>query len=144
MINIWWNVSILTTCELTVSVYPVQPNTLRAVWLWFWAKPVCSVVSDSATSWTVASQAPLSMEFSRQEYWSGLPFPSPGNLPYPGIKPTSLASPALAGRIFTSWASGEALWAKYHVSKSLSSLWLTLEYTDWIEISLALQSSWSK
>ena len=42
-----------------------------------------------ATSWTVAYQAPLSMEFSRQEYWSGLPFPSPGVLPDPGIKPGS-------------------------------------------------------
>ena len=47
------------------------------------------------TSWTVACQAPLSMGFSRQEYWSGLPFPSPGNLPDPGIEPKSLASPAL-------------------------------------------------
>ena len=51
-----------------------------------------------STSWTVARQAPLSMEFSRQEYWSGLPFPSPGNLPNPEIEPTS---PALAGRFFT-------------------------------------------
>ena len=42
-----------------------------------------------ATSWTVAHQAPLSMEFSRQEYWSGLPFPSPRDLPDPGIKPGS-------------------------------------------------------
>ena len=42
-----------------------------------------------ATPWTVAHQAPLSMEFSRQEYWSGLPFPSPGDLPDPGIKPRS-------------------------------------------------------
>ena len=41
------------------------------------------------TLWTVAHQAPLSMGFSRQEYWSGWPFPSPGNLPYPGIKPRS-------------------------------------------------------
>ena len=41
------------------------------------------------TPWTVAHQAPLSMGFSRQEYWSGWPFPSPGNLPYPGIKPRS-------------------------------------------------------
>ena len=41
------------------------------------------------TPWTVACQAPLSMGFPRQEYWSGLPFPSPGNLPYPGIKPGS-------------------------------------------------------
>ena len=45
-----------------------------------------------ATLWTVAHQAPLSMEFSRQEYWSGLPFPSPGDLPDPGIEP---GSPAL-------------------------------------------------
>ena len=46
-------------------------------------------LSNSATSWTIASQAPLSMEFSRQEYWSGLPHPSPGDLPDPGIKPGS-------------------------------------------------------
>ena len=45
-----------------------------------------------ATPWTVAHQAPLSIGFSRQEYWSGLPFPSPGNLPNPGIEP---GSPAL-------------------------------------------------
>ena len=42
-----------------------------------------------ATPWTVAYQAPQSMRFSRQEYWSGLPFPSPGDLPNPGIKPVS-------------------------------------------------------
>ena len=46
--------------------------------------------------WTVARQAPLSMGFSRQEYWSGLPFPSPGDLPNPGIKPLSFVSPTLA------------------------------------------------
>jgi len=51
-----------------------------------------------ATPWTVAHQAPLSMEFPRQEYWSGLPFPSPGDLPDPGIE---LVFPALAGGIFT-------------------------------------------
>ena len=50
-----------------------------------------SHVQRFATTWTVASQAPLSVEFSRQKYWSGLPFPSPQNLPDPGIKPTSLA-----------------------------------------------------
>ena len=59
-----------------------------------------SVVSDSlATPWTVACQAPLSMEFSRQEYWSGLPFPPPGDLPDPGIEPRS---PALQEDSFTS------------------------------------------
>ena len=47
------------------------------------------------TPWTVAHQAPLSMGFPRQEYWSGLPFPPPGDLPDPGIEP---GSPALAGR----------------------------------------------
>ena len=46
---------------------------------------VCSVVSDSASPQTIACQAPLFMEFSRQEYWNGLPFPSPWNLPNPGI-----------------------------------------------------------
>ena len=50
-----------------------------------------------AIPWAVAYQAPLSLEFSRQEYWSGLPFPLPGDLSYPGIKPASSASPALAG-----------------------------------------------
>ena len=51
-----------------------------------------SVVSNSFTTpWTVARQAPLSMEFSRQEYWSGLPLPSPGNLPNLGIKPVPFA-----------------------------------------------------
>ena len=53
-----------------------------------------------ATPWTVAHQAPLSIEFFRQEYWSGLPFPPAGDLPNPGIKTTSLASPALAGRLY--------------------------------------------
>ena len=53
------------------------------------------------TSWTVARQAPLSMGFSRQEYWSRWPFPPPGDLPYQGIKPMSLISPSLAGVFFT-------------------------------------------
>ena len=60
-----------------------------------------SVVSDSATPWTVARQAPLCMRFPRQEYWSGLPFPTPGGLSDPRIEPTSLGSLALAGRFFT-------------------------------------------
>ena len=54
-----------------------------------------------ATPWTVAHQAPLSMGFSRQEYWSGVPCPPLGDLPNPGIEPTSLSSPALAGGFFT-------------------------------------------
>ena len=54
---------------------------------------VCSVRTCSfMTPWTVACQAPLSMEFFRQDYWSGVPFSSPKDLPNPGIKPTSLTS----------------------------------------------------
>ena len=65
------------------------------------------VISDSATPWTIACQPPLSMGFSRQEYWSGLPFPPPGYSPNRGIKPMSPASPALAGRFFTSEPPGK-------------------------------------
>ena len=57
--------------------------------------------------WTVARQAPLSMGFPRQEYWSGLPFPPPGDLPDPGIQPSSPVSPALAGRLFTTEPPGK-------------------------------------
>ena len=53
------------------------------------------------TPWIVACQAPLSMGFPRQEYWSGFPSPSPGDLPNPGIKPALLTSPALADGLFT-------------------------------------------
>ena len=68
-----------------------------------------SPVQLFATLWTLACQAPLSMEFSRQEYWSGLPFPPPGDLPDPGIQPTFLLMfPALAGKFFTTHATYEA------------------------------------
>ena len=62
-----------------------------------------------ATLWTIASLAPLSMGFSRQEYWSGLPFPPARHLPDPGIEPASPVSPALGGRFFTTSATWEAL-----------------------------------
>ena len=68
----------------------------------------CSHVPLFATPWTIARQLPLSMRFPRQEYWSGLPFPSPEDLPDPGIKPTSLASPALADKLFTTNTTREA------------------------------------
>ena len=68
--------------------------------------PACVISHSSrvwlfATPWTAAHDAPLSMGFSRQECWSGLPFPTPGDLPDPGIEPMSPASPALASRFFT-------------------------------------------
>ena len=61
------------------------------------------------TLWAVAHQAPLSMGFSRREYWSGLPCPPPGDLPDPGIEPASLMSPALAGGLFATSATWETL-----------------------------------
>ena len=62
----------------------------------------CLVVSDSVTPWTITHQASLSMGFSRQEYWSGLPFP------HPVMEPTSLMSSALAGGFFTASTTWEA------------------------------------
>ena len=67
---------------------------------------VLSCVQLLAIPWTVAHQAPLSMEFSRQEYWSGLPFPSPGYLPDLGIKTSSPVS-CISGQIFSYSATKE-------------------------------------
>ena len=69
----------------------------------------CAVMSDSVTPWTVALQAPPSMGFSRQEYWGRLSFPSPGDLPDPGIKPAFPATPALAGGFFTTEPPGKPI-----------------------------------
>ena len=60
------------------------------------------------TLWTVVRQAPLSMEFSRQEYWSGLPCPPPGDLPCPGIEPGSVMPPASAGGFLTTSTTWES------------------------------------
>jgi len=68
------------------------------------------------TPWTVARQAPLFMKFSRQEYWSGLPFPTPGDLPYPGIKPQSLVS---VGRFFTTVPPYSLIVFKYNVTNTI-------------------------
>ena len=76
-----------------------------------------SVVSDSVNSWTVAHKAPLSMGFSRQEYWSGLLCHTPGDLPDAGIVPKSLRSPSLAGGFLTTNATWEALISRYMVTK---------------------------
>ena len=73
-----------------------------------------SVFSDSfVVLWIIACQAPLSMGFPRQEYWSGLPFPPPGDIPEIGIKPTSLASPALAGGVFIAEPLGKPISIQY-------------------------------
>ena len=85
----------------------------------------CSIVSDSLwPPWTVAHQTPLSIEFSRQEYWSGLPFPTPGDLPDLGIELSSRASPALVGGFFlTTGPPGKLM---IGLAKSNFSLFLIL------------------
>ena len=91
---------------------PISFKPLLFVMLCVCAPLSCfGYVQPFAMPWTVAHQAPLSLGFSRQEYWSGLPFPSPGVLPDPGIEPASPSSPALAGRFFITSATlllGEA------------------------------------
>ena len=66
-----------------------------------------SHVQPFVTPWTIAHQIPLSVGFTRQEYWSGLPLPPPADLPSPGLEPASPASPALAGRVFTTEPPGK-------------------------------------
>ena len=90
---------------------------------------VCSVMSDSVTPGTVACQAPLSMEFSRQEYWSGLSFPSLGVLSDPGIEPVSLVSPALAGGFFTASAIWE-VWQLYEGPNHFSNMYFSEDCLD--------------
>ena len=97
---------------LIVRVTVVKPTPQSACWtprskhykVQCSAKRLCAVLSRVwffATPRTLTHQASLSMELSGQEHWSGLPFPSPEDLLYPGVKPASLVSPALAGRFFT-------------------------------------------
>ena len=80
--------------------HSISPVTMCA-----WVLSHFSHVQLFATPWTIARQAPLSVGFPRQEYWNGLPFPSPGKFPDLGIEPVS---PALAGRFFTTEPPGKS------------------------------------
>ena len=105
----------------TFALREEEAEPLRTWQHWGWP-PGCSVAQscpDSATPWTVARKAPLSMGFPRQEYWSGLAFPPPEDLPDPGIKPKSPVSPALADGFFTAEQPGspEKPWTCVHVCK---------------------------
>ena len=93
-----------------------------------------SHVQLCATLWTVALQSLLSMEFSRQEYWSGLAFPTPGDLPDPGIEPASLVSPALAGRFFTTLPLEKPMVERNGIGSFVES-WMDLETVIQSEVS---------
>ena len=103
----WWS----------ISSFSMIPKILERVWKnlyksLFLINILCvgtqllSPVQLFLTLWTVAHQPPVSMGFSRQEYWSGLPCPPPGDVPYPGVEPVSPTSPAVAGGFFTTEPSG--------------------------------------
>ena len=104
----WW-FTVCVYCETIAAIRLITPPSPLQLLFFCLVRTfsicVCSQslshVQLFATPWTVACQAPLSMGFFRQEYWSGLPFPPPGGLPNPGIEPVSLVSPVLAGRFFT-------------------------------------------
>ena len=93
-----------------LSIWPYAQLFQESVFVGMCCVLSCfSCVQLFATLWTIALQAPLSMGFPRQEYQSGLPFPSPGDPPNLGIEPRSPISPVLAGRFFTTSAIWEAL-----------------------------------
>ena len=96
--------------NLATRVYIVMKLVIifLAISVHAWALNHFNCVQLFATWQTVAHQASLSLGFSMQEYWSGLPCPPPGDLPNPGVKPASLTSPALAGGLFTTRSPWEA------------------------------------
>ena len=92
--------------------------------------------------WTAACLAPLSMGFSRQEYWGGLPYPPPGDLPNPRIKATFLTSPALAGRFFTTSATWEAIYIYIYISPTVLTFFFFLFALQWFPL-LCFPASWT-
>ena len=93
----------------------VSMGSSRDIWRvleWMCVSMSLSCIRLFATPWTAARQASLSMEFSREEYSSELPFPTPGALPNPWIEPTSPVSPALAGGFFTTAPPGKPKYIK--------------------------------
>ena len=143
MQNIQWYIFWIRSCQINLhprKIHCFSREVLSLFWMkgrvtknhwsnegWcissFSSVQLLSSVQLFATLWTVAYQAPLSMGFSRQEYWSGLPCPSPGHLPRPGIKPASLMSPALADGFFTTGATWESLTKKRMHPNLVELIW---------------------
>ena len=112
-----------------MCILPPIRALLKIIWLIFFYKSCGGLVAKSCptlvTPWTIAQRSPLSMGFFRQEYWSGLPFPSPGDLPSPGIKP---GSPALkADSLLTKYLSGNLVRDSFPPHFSSLSLNLPLD-----------------
>ena len=109
----WKHVHTETRTQMSIAVLFM----IAKMWKHACMSSCFSCVQLFVTLWTVACQAPLPMGFSRQEYWSGLLCHPPGDLPNPGIKPTSLTSPALASRFSTTSATWEAQVTVHGVAK---------------------------
>ena len=118
--------------QMTLAGFPrqVTPQGLRTFIFWFphlLCLLLCCVLSRVqffATPWTIARQSPLSMGSSRQEYRTGLPFPSPGDLPDPGIEAETLLSPALSGGFLTTAPPGKPLLC----TRKMKTHWSKLVY----------------
>ena len=105
-------------CEhKTIELYPLHGWIVWDVNSFFFIACKLSCIWLFQTPQTVAHQAPLSMGFSRQEYWSGLPFPSPGDFPDPGTEPMFPVPPALAGIFFTTAPRGYVNYISQKVKK---------------------------
>ena len=120
------NQSITICMYVCVCVYIYIYIYLVVFMLWASEWKLLSRVQFFEAPWTLAHQTPLPVEFSRQEYWSGLPFPSPGDLPYSG-NPTWVS--CMTGRLFTIWATREAhihlISGEFHGERSL------MGYSPW-------------
>ena len=117
-----------------------------------WKQPKCPLTEEwikkmwcihiYVTPWTVAHQAPPSMGFSRQEYWSGLPFPSPGDLPEPGIKPRS---PALQADVLTSEPPGKPyIYMWWNITQPLKKNKIMPSAATWMSLEIILLSEVSR
>ena len=137
---LWWQ----SICVLhnQTHTHGTMTNIITAIWWWWW----CLVAQSYLTLCDLRDCSLLPMDFSRQEYWSGMPFPPPGDLPNPGIESASLASSALAGGFFTTEPSGKPMpyGGSVQFSRSVvsDSFW-PHEQQAARQASLSITNSWS-
>ena len=115
---------------------------------YIWGVPKCAHAQSCLTfvnPWTVACQAPQCMKFSRQEYWRGLPFPTPGDLPDPGTKFMSPVAPALAERFFTNSITWETqIWEIYKPMKKRNTIGIEIKSSSSIFLKVIIISTWER
>ena len=136
---LWYCVSFCCMTKWTSSMYSYIPSVLGPLpppqfhpsrsWKGLLVVKSLSHVQLFAPPRTVARQAPMTIVFSKQEYWNGLPFPSPGDLPDPGIEPVS---PALAGWFFTTEPPGKPKHSLWESAKGEVNLWCPHPLKSWV------------